>query len=169
MYAQVLLASTKYQVDLILFTHIQNGAHPIEASDPLLPMDNKALPLKDAKTHSNALYTLLPPSQSSLRNEYYLLSRKSSYQILGRYTWKQENNTKNLIAFPSINQRGWLIQGTMHLEQGSYYTFNTTLQCSPPSHPSQAFTVIHKKRIKENTVYYLDHPIIGMLIKVHKI
>jgi hypothetical protein len=162
------LASSSYQIDLILFAHPKNAAMntELDLNAPLIPINKKAIPLTNASSTS---YRLLPPSQSSLRNEYYLLTHKSHYQVLGHYSWKQTTHNQALVALPEQNSHGWQIQGTLNVQKTNYYQLNADLQCSSPSNPHGSFTVTQKQRLKDNTVYYLDHSQIGMLVKIHQL
>lgn len=154
-----------YQVDLILFANPQNAnSNESAIKIPLLPISKNAISLKP---HSTNLYGLLPPSQSGLRNEYYLLSRKSPYQVLAQYSWKQAANNQKSVAIPSTSINGWLIQGTLRLRQQGYYLFDADLQLSPPNAPESSFRVTQKQRLKNDLVYFFDNPRVGMLVRVH--
>jgi hypothetical protein len=135
---------------------------------PLIPMDKNAITLKTAAGKDPGVYQLLSHSHSGLRDEYYLLSRKSRYQVLGHYSWKQPANHQGTVALPHLSHNGWEMQGTLRVQEGSYYTFDADLQCSPPNNPKSSFTVSQKQRLKDNVVYYLDHSQIGMVVKIHR-
>jgi hypothetical protein len=162
------LAKSSYQVDLVLFAYPQSTDKNsnMALNTPLIPISKNAITLKN---DSKKPYGLLSASQSELRNEYYLLSRKSHYQVLGHYSWVQPSNNQSSVALPNINHNGWQIQGTVRVRQSNYYLFDTDIQCSPPNNPQSSFTVKQKQRLKNNLVYFLDHPQVGMLIKVHKL
>lgn len=161
------LASTHYQVDLILFSHpLKENISSLNT--PLIPLSKNVITLKSGSSNTQKPYHLLSPSKSGLRNEYYLLNRKHQYQILGHYSWIQPGNNQNKIAIPSVHRNGWEMLGTLKIRQSNYFTVNAELQVSPPNHPQSAFTVTQNQRLKANTVYYFDHPQIGMLIKIHK-
>lgn len=171
LYSSLTLAKSNYQVDLILFSHQQNPAksNALDLSSPLIPMSKNAITLKSSTNKSPQSYSLLSPSQSGLRNEYYLLSRKSHYQVIGHYSWIQPANSKSNVALPSISTKGWEIQGTIRVEQSNYYLFDADLHCSPPDNPQGSFAVSQKQRLKGGIIHYLDNPQIGMLVKVHKL
>jgi hypothetical protein len=162
------LAKSNYQVDLIIFANPQsaNQNKDLAINSPLIPVSTNAITLK---TDSNTPYSLLSASQSGLRNEYYLLSRKSHYQVLGHYSWKQPSTNQSSVALPNVSHNGWLMQGTVRLRQSTYYLFDTDIQLSPPNNPQTSFRVSQKQRLKDGVVYFLDNPQIGMLIKVHKL
>lgn len=169
LYSCFALAKNSYQIDIILFAHPQSAHNVSDSNAPLIPVSKNATPLKNNPARSSQPYNLLPPSKSGLRDEYYLLSRKSKFRVLGQYSWKQTNSNQNTVAIPKVEHQGWLMQGTMHIQQGSYYLFDAKLQCSAPSNPQGSFMVSQKQRLKDNVVYYLDHPQIGMVVKIHKL
>lgn len=160
-------AKNTYQIDLILFAHPQAANEFQDLPLPLLPVDKNIPSLNKNNKQTDKLYTLLPPSQSGLRDEYYLLNRKSQFIVLAQYSWLQSAKKEKKIALPQINNKGWVIQGTLQVTKENYYSFNTDLQCSPPSNPKAAFTIKQKQRIEEGKIYYFDHPYIGMIVKIH--
>ncbi|RUR13888.1 CsiV family protein [Legionella sp. km772] len=168
-YCGLSLAKGTYQIDLILFAHPQNTNELQDLHLPFLPIDKKALTLTSSTIKTAKLYTLLPPSQSSLHDEYYLLNRKSQFRVLAQYSWRQSAKKQEKVALPRTNNKGWLMQGTIQVEQGSYYSFDARLQFSPPSDPSAAFTVSQKQRIEEGKIYYLDNPYVGMVVKIQQV
>ncbi len=162
-------ATEIYQVDLILFAQPQNTDEFQDLQIPLLPVDKKAFFLDRSTQKTDKLYTLLPPSQSNLRDQYYLLNRKSQYSVLAQYSWRQKAKEEKNIALHKMNNKGWLMQGVLQVKKGNAYSFHTDLQFSPPSNPSAAFTVVQNQRLDEEVIYYLDHPYIGMIVKIHPV
>lgn len=159
-----------YQIDLIVFAHQQNAAHDGSNSNiPFMPLNRSAIALTTAMQKSTAPYQLLNPSQSALRDEYYQLTHKADYKVLGSYSWRQPAKNQSAVALPSIDKNGWQVQGTFKVQQSNYYTVNADLQASSPANPQATFSVKQKQRLKDNTVYYLDHEQIGMLVKIHKV
>jgi len=51
----------------------------------------------------------------------------------------------------------------------SHQQIDADLQCITPANNEFSINVKQKQRIKGNLVNYLDHPQIGILVKVHKI
>jgi hypothetical protein len=165
----VSFAKNTYQIDLILFAHVQSANALPYMDTPLLPLNKKALVLANSTNRTEALYTLLPSSQCGLRDEFYLLNRKSPFQVLGQYSWRQSATQRNTVALDKTSSKGWLMQGTFDVQQANYYLFAANLQFSPPSNPRAAFTVSQKQRIEEGKIYYLDNPYVGMVVKIKKI
>lgn len=169
--SSISFAKSYYQVDLIVFAHQQNADKNIQipTNSFLIPVSKNAIPLRSGKHAEAVTYSLLPSSQSSLRDEYYLLSRKSNFKVLGHYSWRQPSNNQSSVALPELIHDGWQMQGTVRVRQSNYYLFDTDIQLSPPSNPENSFTVSQKQRLKGNIIYFLDHPQIGLLVKVHKL
>ncbi|CEG57348.1 CsiV family protein [Legionella fallonii] len=167
LYSCITLAQSSYQVDLIIFAYPQSGdkSNSLAMTSPLLPISQNAIALR---SNSRKAYGLLANSKSSLQDQYYLLSRKSNYKVLGHYSWIQPAANQSSVALPKLSHNGWQMQGTLRVRQNSYYLFDARLQLSPPNHPESYFTVTQDQRLKGGVVYFLDHPQVGMLVKIHK-
>lgn len=159
--------ANRYQVDMILFTHSQTQTATNASSPLLLPNTKSAIPLQNEANQSTALYHILPASLSQLRSEYSALSRKPEYQILAHYSWIQPSNNQRPIAFSAHGNAGWNVEGTLRIRQSNYYLLDTDLLFSSLGQAQTTFNFSQVQRLKPGTVYYLDHPQAGMLIKVH--
>ncbi|MBA2650092.1 MAG: hypothetical protein H0U75_10995 [Legionella sp.] len=159
---QTVSANSSYQVDLIIFAKHPTFAKHREIDSPFVPVGKEVIKLK-----KTGLYQLLAPSDSSLKNEYYLLTHKSKYRILANYSWRQPKNNQSSIAIPNIKSQGWNIKGRLRIVQTNFYALEAELQCASPQNPQAVFTVIQKQRLLPDTVYYLDNPQVRMLIKIH--
>ncbi|TAL62432.1 MAG: hypothetical protein EPN84_06485 [Legionella sp.] len=163
-------AGTNYQVDMILFAQPQTGDSQAEQgiNSPFIPMNKNTMTLKN-NTHSTKNFSLLSPSKSSLKDQYYLLNRTHQYQILGHYSWIQPANNQNKIALPKVSHNGWKMQGTVRVRKSTYYLFDGELQLSSPRNPQLSYMIEQNQRLKENVVYYLDNPQLGILLRVHRV
>ncbi len=168
--AHALPNTPSYQVDMIVFTHLQSSLTPVDGDfAPLLAPDtNHAIPLQTTSDRMTP-YHILPTSASDLRKEFWALSRKPQYQILFHYTWIQPGNNQRPVALSQLNTGGWNVEGTLRIRRSNYYLLDTELLFSAPNSTQTAFIFSQKKRLKPGVVYYLDHPQAGMLIKVHQI
>lgn len=171
LYSCFALAKPSYQIDLIIFAQQAMAVQNSELSTdmPLVPMNAHALSLKTNSGKVPQLYCLLPNSYSSLQDQYYQLSRRSHYPVLGYYSWRQPANNQSTVALPLAEHNGWQMQGTLHVRESNYYSFDAKLQISPPNNPQSSFTVSQKQRLKENVIYYLDNDQIGIVVKIHKV
>ncbi len=161
-------ANSLYQVDLILFTHHASSA-PIPEGSPLVSSRTpNTIPLQTATGESMTPYHLIPFASSHLRNEYWALNHRPNYQVLEHYTWLQPSNNQRSVALPETHKHGWQIAGTLRVRQSNYYLLDTDLLFSSPGAKS-AFSFVQKQRLKPGKTYYLDHPQVGMLIKVQQV
>lgn len=171
LYSCFAVAKPGYQIDLIVFaqqpTAVQPNELPLDA--PLIPITSNAISLKSSSANPPKPYCLLSNSYSSLHDEYYQLSRRSHYPVLGYYSWQQPAHNQSSVALPLVEHNGWQMQGTLRVKESSYYSFDVDLQVSPPNNPQSSFTVSQKQRLKENVIYYLDNDHIGMVVKIHKL
>ncbi len=162
--------STLYQVDMIVFTHQQTSQHNANnITPPLAPDTQHAIPLQNTVNGAMTPYHTLPASSSQLSSEYWALNRKTNYHVLAHYTWLQPANNQRAVALSAVNRNGWNIEGTLRIRRSNYYLLDTDLLFSTPGNNQTAFLFSQKQRLKPGTVYYLDHPQAGMLIKVHQI
>ena len=158
-----------YQVDMIVFTHQSSQNNP-NIITPLLPPDTQhAIPLQNTASSAITPYHTLPASSSELSREYWALNNKTNYQVLAHYTWLQPANNQRSVALSAVNRNGWGVEGTLRVRRSNYYLLDTELLFSKPGNNQTAFLFSQKQRLKPGTVYYLDHPQAGMLIKVHQI
>ena len=148
--------ATTYQIDLIVFTH-QSAAD--EASKSPLPL------LSGLKAIT--LDRVLPSSSSQLNREYSALSRKAGYRVLLHTSWLQSSSHQPRVKLKGKELEGWRVKGTLQVRQSNYYLLDTELLFTPPGDHQPGFLVTQHQRLKPNTVYYLDHPKAGLLIKVH--
>ncbi len=162
-------SSQLYQVDMIVFTHLQLPTTSAESYTPIAPDTQNAIPLKNTISSARTPYHALPASASQLRDEYWALNRKPQYQILFHRTWLQPANNQRPIALSEMNTGGWNVEGTLKIRQSNYYLLDTELLFSAPNSKQTAFVFSQKQRLKPGVVYYLDHPHAGMLIKIHQI
>lgn len=164
-------AAANYQIDLILFTQPRSGdtSNDYALDAPFMPISTNAISLKNDSSKSSQPYRILSAQRSELKDQYYLLHRKPNYTLLAHYSWIQPGKNQSTVALPKISHNGWHLQGTVRVRQSNYYLFDSELQLSPPSSPQLSYTVVQKQRLKSDTVYYLDNPNLGMLVKVHKV
>lgn len=168
--SQATSRTSLYQVDMILFAHQQTSSQYDTNTTTMTDDAQHAIQLDSNITSSISPWHLLPANSSQLSREYWTLNRKAGYEVLAHYTWLQPSNSQGAISLPSTNRNGWNIKGTVRVRQSNYYLLDTHLLFSAPGSQNQnGFLFSQKQRLKPGTVYYLDHPQAGMLIKVHKI
>lgn len=164
--------SPLYQVDLILFTHPESTSFEKEnpAYAPLIPPDIRhAISLEPKINPAMTPYHVLPSSLSTLKNDYWTLHHHPQYQVLCHYTWLQPNQSHTPIALSYTTNNGWMVEGTVTIEQHQYYSLETNLLFSRLNDDGTPFLLSQKERLKPGVVYYLDHPRAGLLINVHQL
>lgn len=159
-----------YQVDLIVFTQQTRSVKAEEEAilPPLAPDLSRAVALKPSMDTPEP-YHILPNARSQLNKEYWALQHHSDYQVLGRVSWLQPQDNQKSIVLPTINQDGWQLEGTVKIRFRNYYTLDTDLLVTLPETAATPFVLTQKQRMEADKVYYLDHPTVGMLIKIHPI
>jgi Peptidoglycan-binding protein, CsiV len=128
-------------------------------------------------------FSLLPATKMMLKREQWLLTRHDDYKILLHYAWlqpmdetktihiysKDNDNLKQVYVEPNYDEDNkWRVNGTIRLNKTNYYNLNTDLVITTsvngePFHLS----VKQSRRLRRDESHYLDHPLIGMLVKIH--
>lgn len=157
-------AAKSIQVDLILFAHQQTPSMQRQSIHKMPIAKTKAITLSP----DNHSYPLLKSSASSLNNEYYRLTHHKAYKALAHYSWRQPAANQTPVTLPPIHQKGWDIEGVLLVKKSNYYLFDAQLSFSPPYNPQSVFTLKQKQGIQKGTVYYFDHPQLGMILKIHQ-
>lgn len=173
LYATLGLAKAKspqYQIDIVLFTHAPTAEEHVESPYAISTTHHEpAITLKEAPTSSNHTYQVLTKSLSGLQDQIWALNHKGQYNVLMNYSWLQPENNQKSIALPLESHKGWQVDGIMKVVKSAYYQLNTDLQFTAPGQNQPTFTLAQNQRLKPNVIYYLDHPQIGMLIKIHPV
>lgn len=158
-----------YQIDLIIFLHQtpqEQAAH--EIVPPILPLSMQHPVKLDTHRESTSLpYKLLPVKNSSLRNEYRIINQKPQYQVLFHGSWLQPQNSHKGVSFSSVLSHDWQVEGVFKIQKRHYFDLNVQLVFKSPDHQHASFVFSRHQRLKDNDLYYLDHPQGGMLIKIH--
>lgn len=159
-----------YQIDMVVFSYesVPSGRDSDQSLIPLVQSRPDKAVLLRAFDGQPSLYHLLPVSASKLLQICRQLSQKPGYQILAHYVWLQSRDKQRPVILPQALRDGWEVKGSMNIRQSNYYLLNTDLIFSspPPHHIKTVFS--KKQRLKPDVVYYLDHPEIGILMKIHE-
>ncbi|MBA2651632.1 MAG: hypothetical protein H0U73_05125 [Tatlockia sp.] len=167
---QALDAASFYQIDLIVFTHQQASiAKELSLKSTLTAGKITPIPLLTEASKNLTPYHLLPSSSSQLREEYWALHRKPQFQVLLHYTWLQPLNSQSAISIPKIEHKGFELEGTLRIQRSNYYLLDSELLIATPDSNQTPFVFTQKQRLKGGSIYYLDHPLAGMLIKIHQL
>jgi len=160
-----------YQVDMIVFMHPEGSSNELENLQSVIThKTDMAIPLQEgALEEAVTPYRILSPKTSALTSEYSALAHQPAFQLLFHYTWLQPSNNQQAVLIPIRTVGGYKVEGTLRIRQGAYYLLDTELVFSEPNHEKVAFVFSQQQRLKPGTVYYLDHPKAGMLIKIHHV
>ncbi len=158
-------SAKRYQVDIIIFAHQLSSLDLAEKIAAVVPNAQQAIPLKMG---GSGFYHMLPTSTSSLQSAFWSLSRRPDYQMIAHYSWLQPSNNQRAVMIDAQSNNGWRTAGTLRIRQSNYYLFDAQLLFTLPGQKS-TFLLTQKQRLKPGTVYYLDHPRAGILIKVHQV
>ncbi|MBA2656013.1 MAG: hypothetical protein H0U70_03410 [Tatlockia sp.] len=166
--AQALESSAFYQIDLIVFAH-QPALNPGLSLNSTLANLKTSIPLLTEVSKDLSPYHLLPSSSSQLRESYWALHRNPQYQVLLHYSWLQPLNSQSALNLPKIELKGWELEGTLRVQRSNYYLLDSEFSVSTPNNKETPFVFSQKQRLKGGNTYYLDHPIAGLLIKIHQL
>ncbi|MCC5792285.1 MAG: hypothetical protein JJT82_06740 [Legionellaceae bacterium] len=158
-----------FQVDIILFQHRAPSLDSNETSlSPALPALNKnSIPLISAESCESDVYCLLPLKSSHLKTSWHALLRQPDYSLLAHYSWRQPATNKKAVRLPDSQQTDLTIGGIVQVRKLNYYYFNSELILA--SAMGQAPMALKQSlRLKENQTVYVDHPQIGMLVRIEK-
>lgn len=168
-----LLASTEeklYQVDLIVFTHLQAPVSPSSQAIQTSPPEySHAIPLVIERSGAKTPYHLLARTASHLSNEYWALNRKPQYQVLFHYTWLEPQHHHAPVALLPREIGGWRVEGVLKINKDRFYSLTANLFFSAPGSEQAPFKVTQEHRLNPGVVYYLDHPKAGMIIQINPV
>jgi len=162
--------SSEYQIDVILFQHpgVTDDSNETPLSSALPPNKKNTIPLLMKEACTTQLYCLQKLKNSTLAQSWYALSRNQDYHLLGHYSWRQPSNNTKAVWLPERVVDGIKIVGSLKIRNGNYYYFTSALYLYSSNNTSPLILQQHT-RLKDNQTIYLDHPNVGMLVRIHKI
>ncbi len=139
---------------------------------PALPEYTESVELS-ASDEQLENYMLLPPEFLKLNREENLISKKSNYQILFHYSWLQGDSSSQKVHLygPNEEQSQYVLNGTIQVKKGYYYSVALNLDLQPPQialapNSPKHFVLNTKRKLKRNEMHYIDHPKFGLLIQI---
>ena len=159
-----------YQVDLLIFANTNAKSAQIEnLTAPLVITNHKSVTeIATSSDSATNAYKLLKNSASHLQKEKQLLLNSADYQLLFQYSWLQPLDGTKTISLPQQMNNGWDSSGFVRVVyRNHYYQLDTDINLTPPD--SKMFILAQNKRLKDGTLYYLDHPTAGILVKISKV
>ena len=175
-----------YQVEILLFEMPQSEQSTESWPDhPLVPDLSKARQLNNyAPNEAVTPLELLPRNKLLLYREQWVVTHKLGAKIIAHYAWSQDfaaKETIHLYANPELQfssstqppynpDDSWTIDGTLTLSKNNYFNLSANLltTLSLNGKPIQ-FLFKQKRRLRKEETHYLDHPLIGMIVKIKEI
>lgn len=177
MYCQsstVFAESRTYDVQVLVFSHITPQTIQLQRW-PAIP----AAPTTNGITPTHTAY--------DLQHEKKILERNPNYKILfdGSFqeTWHAENTTITLPIISNTPQSA--LSGAMQITLAHYFDVHTNLILSEQtstlakiantpyfsqwSQPTFRFQLLQDRRMRSDELNYLEHPLIGVLIKIIRV
>ncbi|KTD22930.1 CsiV family protein [Legionella londiniensis] len=159
-----------YQIDLIIFLHQKAvSQHQEQEWLPGVISSARQSILLQKNGDAASPYSLLPVAASSLRTAYWAINRQPQYRVLFQGSWVQPDSNNKTVSLPVNLRDGWQVKGTFKIQHRHYYDLNTDLAFFPPDNQQSSFVFSKRQRLEANMLYYLDHPRVGMLLKIHPI
>lgn len=174
MFASTILAMPvrRYDVQVLVFSHIT----PQTIQSQLWPAVSPQNPTPSTTEMTSPAFDLAHEKKALQRNPAYKILLDAHWQK----TWRGENES---ITIPLVggNHQSQL-QGTMTITLGHYFDVNTKLILTEPTpllqrlasngffnhwnQPYFNFQLSENRRMRSNELNYLNHPLMGVLIKI---
>ncbi len=182
---QALAESPVYKVEILVFAHA-DAATMNEQSWPRQEVSHQAgaAELSTASGNGTADYQRLPDSNLVLTAEKDSLAREPGFRTLFHSAWYQpmdnENNARpvhlrggHLMPDGAYELDGYIsisidLDRFLHVRPDLYYSQHSPLQ---PADGSGTVLTAHMdtpRRISEDKVHYLDHPLFGVLVLIQR-
>ncbi len=178
-----------FQAELILFQHLFR-----RADGELLRTGTEELDLNAIDLYAPSLtqtgggatppapdgYALLPAGEHLLQGVWVALGRSAEYRPLLHLAWQQPARRsarpvllRGAVPCPAQTDRP-LLQGTVRLQGRNQPSVKLELdyrpctQSEPGAAPAPLVRLIQQQRIRPGRLYYLDHPLLGVLLKISR-
>ncbi len=163
-----LMAAAKYDVELVLFERTSRAAAMNEAwpEDPGKPDLHKATHIASKK----GLYTRLPNSKRTLTNVAKRMRRASGKPVrLTHMLWRQPAASKSKATPIHVAGRTKTgkVTGTAKVSVKRYLHLDLDLLLETTNGPAPGrFRMQAHRRMRSGELHYIDHPIMGALIRI---
>ena len=176
-------ASRVYQIEVLVFAHPTTKTLLAEnwAAHVVMPNVENAIQLKpfDGAT-PKALFQLLPDAQFRLISSAKLAQLREQYQVLTQMAWSQTMATPKQAPWIHISGGSAVqVDGILRISRPSLFQIDAnvvltipraTLQQIAPTAADKItatqFLLKQTVSLRANQLYYLDHPLFGVLIKI---
>ena len=158
-----------YDVQVLIFSHITPDTLQLQQWPAVSPEQNTQI-------------IKAPAPATDLQSEKNALLKNPNYQILLDASWPETwSSDQSTITIPIASMDGKL-NGWMEITLGHYFDVHANLLLTVPtatlqqlstngyfskwSQPNFTFQLLQKRRMRSNELNYLEHPLMGMLIKI---
>lgn len=158
-----------YNVQVLIFSHITPDTLQLQQWPAVSP-------------EKNTQAIAIPAPTTDLQSEKSELLKKPNYQILLDASWPETwGDNQPTITIPIASVDGKL-NGWMEITLGHYFDVHVNLLLTVPtailrqlsangyfskwSQPNFTFQLSQNRRMRSNELNYLEHPLMGMLIKI---
>jgi hypothetical protein len=161
------LAAERYDVELIIFERTSRDAAMNESwpEDPGRPDMEKAIHLT-----RKGKYATLPGSRRSLNSAAKRMSRASGRPVqLTHMMWRQPavGNLDAIPVYVSGKTRTGVLTGTAKVHVKRYLHLDLDLLLETSNGPAPGvFRMQAHRRMRSGQLHYIDHPILGALVRI---
>jgi len=169
--AALTLPARMYDVQVVIFSHITPTTLQLQQWPVVSP---------------NVSAQSTPPSgiAYNLQREKNILQKNPQYQILMNANWKESwVGDQSTVTIPiNIDKNNQSLNGVMTITLGHYFDVHTNLSLTEPTallqkmainnyfsqwnKPNFTFQLLQNRRMRSNELNYIEHPLMGMLIKI---
>ena len=177
----------KIQIDLLIFRHITATPDQINNILSLAPQQGditqEGVKSLTNSTNKNTIQNegdgfLKIVDSTKLENEIKKISQSEYFEIMQQITWQQPVYSPHNALFISLspNRYNGLLKGTAKISFDRYFQLAIDLLYEPDlsdaepteqDSPESKLVLTHLTEVMtDNKLYYLDHPLLGVLAKV---
>ncbi len=162
------VAVEKYDVELVIFERSSKSAALNESwtDDPGKPDLHNATHV----TSSKGLYAKLPNSKRALTNAASRMRRASGKPVrLTHMLWRQPAVSKKdaTPVYVSGSTKTGTLEGTAKVSVRRYLHLDLDLLLNSPSGPAPGlFRMQAHRRMRSGELHYIDHPAMGVLVRI---
>lgn len=163
-----------YDVQVLVFSHITPQTIQLQRWPAVA-----AAPVTNGLTPTHTAYDLQHEKKLLEKNPHYKILFDGSFQE----TWQTENSTVTLPIISTMQQSE--LSGVMQITLNHYFNVHTNLILSEPTstlakiannayfsqwtQPTFRFQLMQDRRMRSDELNYLEHPLIGVLIKITRV
>ena len=173
--SDAVLAQKWYRVEVLVFSQLDSYATERAPTQVRLEQPEKVV---DLAFTGNTNIRLLDKAQRSLNPDAYTLNSTGVYRVLFHEAWVQAGQSKHRAPWIQVRGGEYIgatrqLDGVLRIFLSSYLHLNTRLQlrrtgADSREHGGDAviYSLEQSEVLKIGKLHYVDHPKLGLLIKV---